>query len=276
MTLEGSRAAGGPWTAAIERSRAAAWPRRRPPAAAAGEPRGGRRVRTGPGQHRGRDRAVPSRLLAELAERSLGGAAGLGERERHSGQVPCPDHVVAAFGLAGTDHGVAQHHGVDRIRGEPQPVAMVGAADHLRAGLRPRAGDHDLQRLGRVGRDVLGSPDLVDQPSSPPATGVDERGQQGVGAPAGQRGAVPGHLVEQPQVGSCGQSGHLVVGEAERPRGHVLGQVAAPVPGMARTCGPGAGSRPAGPAPRSPRPRGDVEDGRGSPSAPPAAPRPRR
>ena len=73
---------------------------------------------------------------------------------------------------------------------------------HLGGGLGAGAGDDDLECLGRVGRDVVVPPDLVDQAllaQGAPARG-DQRGQQRVGAPARHRGAVPGHLVEEAEI----------------------------------------------------------------------------
>ena len=50
------------------------------------------------------------------------------------------------------------------VGSQPEPVAVVGAGDHLGRGLRAGPRDHDLQRLRRVGGYVVRSPDLVDQP----------------------------------------------------------------------------------------------------------------
>ena len=155
-----------------------------------------------PAEDTGRDRALAGGAGPQGAERSLDVAARRRQGEGLAREVPGPDQVAAALGLASPDHGVAKQERVHLVRAEPEPVAVVGAAHHLGAGLGPGAGDHDLERLGRVGRDVVLPPDLVDQPllaQGAPARD-DQGGQQRVGPPAGHRRAVPGHLVEEAEI----------------------------------------------------------------------------
>ncbi len=91
----------------------------------------------------------------------------------------------------------AQRPRVDVGGGQGQPVAAGGALDDLRAGRGPRPGDHDLERLGRVGGDVV-APDLLDQRRLGQAAraGVGEAPEQRVGPLPRDRLAVPGDVVE--------------------------------------------------------------------------------
>ena len=152
-------------------------------------------------EHRARDLPVPRRGQPELAERPVRGAAGGRQCDRHPRQVAGPDQVVATFGLAGADHGVAERQCVHCLGSQPEPVAVVGAGDHLGPGLRAGPRHHDLKGLRRVRGYVVRSPDLVDQPLlADLSAGHDQRGQQRVRTAARQRSAPPGHFVEQPQV----------------------------------------------------------------------------
>ena len=193
--------------------------------------------RQGPAEHRGRDRAMAGRLPPQLTKRSVGSAARLGERERRPGQVARADHVLTTFALTSTDHGVAKHQGVDRFGTESEPVAVVGAGHHLGGRLGPSPGHHDLQRLGWVGRHVVRSPDLRDQPLlAHLSTRRHQRGQQRLGAAARQRGALPGDLVEQPEVDHA-DSLAICSALSRSPAASTFSCTCSmlPVPGMTRT-----------------------------------------
>ena len=158
-------------------------------------------ARERPAQDGARDGTVPARGGTQVAQRPVRGAARGRHREGGTGQVAGADQVAVALRLTGAHHRVAERERVDGLGGQPEPVAVVGADHHVGRGLRADPRDHDLQRLGRVGRHVVGSPHLVDQPLlGDLVAGGHESRQQRMGAAARQRGALPGHLVEQPQV----------------------------------------------------------------------------
>ena len=157
--------------------------------------------RQGAAENGGGDLPVPRRGQPELAERPVRRAARRGQGERLLRQIAGPDQVVVTLGVAGAHHGVAERQRVHRCRSQPEPVAVVGAGHHLGRGLRAGSRDHDLQGLRRVGGHVVRSPDLLDQPFLGDLVARSHKsGQQRVRTPARQRGTLPGHLVEQPQV----------------------------------------------------------------------------
>ena len=153
----------------------------------------------------------------------------------------------------------------------------------VRAGRGAGARDDDLQCLGGVGRDAVLAPDLLDQPALADALvrGRREHGEQGLGALAGHRHAVPADIGEQRQrrivpalssapLDGTGPLGGERDGRVARGRRLLLGQgavgrpepqrererLAAPRPPGRRCRGRRAGSTRAGPPhPRAGPPR---------------------
>ena len=179
-----------------------------------------------PAEDTGRDRALAGGAGPEGAERPLDVAARRRQGEGLTREVPGPDQVAAALGLASPDHGVPKQERVHLVRVKPEPVAVVGPMHDLGTGLGPGAGDHDLKRLGRVGRDVVLPPDLVDQPLlAQGAAARDNQGrQQCVGPPAGHGRPVPGHLVEEAEI-----RGHRPRCQARRTTPYISTVTVAPV-----------------------------------------------
>ena len=82
--------------------------------------------------------------------------------QRLAGQHRCFCRVASGQLGAGALEQTAQQQHVDVLVPEPEPVAVAVPDQHVRAALRPHAGDQHLQCLGGVGRPVVG-PHHVDQ-----------------------------------------------------------------------------------------------------------------
>ena len=155
-----------------------------------------------PAQDGPRDGAVPGRGGAQLAERPLGGAARRRERQRRAGQVAGPDQVVAALGLAGSHHRVAQRQRVDRRRPAGRAGSRGRSATTTSGAVCARARETTtwsaLAGLAGTSSGPQTSSTSRSSPTWPPA--ATSAASSAWVRPPGSGGAPPGHLVEQPEV----------------------------------------------------------------------------
>ena len=153
-------------------------------------------------QHRTRLRSQPARVVTQVGQRPVATGCRCRAGQRAPGGVTRGRPVAACLGGGRRGDVIAQGERVDGCRGEPQAVATGGQLDHAGCGLGPGARHHDLERLGGVGGSLVGPPHLVDEGALPerPAVGLDQRREEGVGAPAVHGRAAPGDLTQEPQL----------------------------------------------------------------------------
>ena len=158
----------------------ASWSR---PAAGEGQPEHAARPGAGRWRRPGaaRPAARPTEVAITAAEVEAGGAG------REVGRASASPASSAAVGLAGEP---AQQQGVDLVGRHAEPVPPVVPLDGLGAEGGARAGDQDLERLGRVGG-LLVAPDQPDQAAVGRRPRGGRRGPPAAPRP-GRRGR-PGH-----------------------------------------------------------------------------------
>ena len=160
---------------------------------------------------------------------------GCRERQGRAGQVAGPDQVVPALGLARAHHGVPQRQRVDRVGPQAEPVAVVGPRHHLGRGLRrgpgrprpgaPWPGWPARRRAPRPRRPA--APRETWPPAATRAASSAWVRPPGSGVPCQDTSS------SSRRSGHVGQSGHLLVGEPQRPAATFSSRWATlPVPGI--------------------------------------------